>query len=468
MTHTTLRAATLSAAMLAPWCLVSCGMAPAEIDFGAELTRLTLERQPHDADAINGWPLLAEIARETKARIDAIDRREDEVEREADRSGEPLDDWNSADSLQVVCSGARSPRAASLLTEMLQAEEQAGTFDRLHAVHDAGYFCADYSLRLTGEASDSTDGGVAAASGMRVLSSACLAAMMRDLETGNDGAARQRLEDAFVIADAFGSQVSYFHWLFMPGVESRAMRSLIQMLWQLDRVPVEVAHAALSQASNEDRLRLDGVLAGYRLEAIEMRDLADELRKNGIPDEMMELPRPSLSREGLVRLVDEAYADAVRLQHEPPRQIRDEIKRLSGASEAWKKRDRYDEGWAVFFRSILQMGSQLAVELNGSAIVLEIALHAHRHGSPPATLDALELDVLSELPRDPFADDGRFVYIAGPTLRECRVYSVGLDGEDNGGVTHESGRHAALNPTGEGYDFMIWPPGCDRNEGAPE
>lgn len=215
-------------------------------------------------------------------------------------------------------------------------------------------------------------------------------------------------------------------------------------------------------------VELGVVLGGSRLEAIEVRDRADELRENDIPDEVMELPRSSLSRERMIRLVDEAYADSMRLQHEPPRVIREEIRRLRGSSQAWKDRDRYDEGWAAMFRGILEMSSQLAVDLRGSALALEIVLHAHRTGAPPASLDALDLEVLTEMPHDPYAADGRFVYCSGPTLRECRLYSVGLDGRDDGGVTHAKGRHAALNPTGAGHDFVIWPPACGGSNGSGE
>lgn len=198
-----------------------------EIDFGAELTRLTLERQPHDADAVNGWPMLAEIARGTRERVEAIDRREWEAERAAEEHGDSMGEWKSLRSLVFDCDNGLTAREAALRAEILRGEEQAGTFERLREVRAAEYFCADYTKRLTGDGNGDPNDGVRPAMDMRGLGDVCLAAMMQDLERGDERAALQRLEDAYLIARALGHQASFFHWLFMPAVEDRSMDTVL-------------------------------------------------------------------------------------------------------------------------------------------------------------------------------------------------------------------------------------------------
>jgi len=70
-------------------------------------------------------------------------------------------------------------------------------------------------------------------------------------------------------------------------------------------------------------------------------------------------------------------------------------------------------------------------------------------------LDALVPKYLSELPGDPYAADGRYRYIAGPTMRDVVVYSVGFDGEDNGGKVWPEHPDIGYRGEGKGYDAVV-------------
>jgi hypothetical protein len=93
-------------------------------------------------------------------------------------------------------------------------------------------------------------------------------------------------------------------------------------------------------------------------------------------------------------------------------------------------------------------------------------LYAADHGRVPDSLEALVPEYLPRVPTDALAPDGRFRYVQGETLAEVRLYSVGLDGQDDGGVMPVGGAHEALRPAGAGTDFVYWPYACGRGPSA--
>lgn len=70
---------------------------------------------------------------------------------------------------------------------------------------------------------------------------------------------------------------------------------------------------------------------------------------------------------------------------------------------------------------------------------LAVVVHEDRHGTPPASLDDLVTSgILDEVPRDPFACDGRLVYERNADAPlGYRLYSFGPDRTDNGGRFEE-------------------------------
>lgn len=111
----------------------------------------------------------------------------------------------------------------------------------------------------------------------------------------------------------------------------------------------------------------------------------------------------------------------------------------------------------------------MAVELNATRamfvksakIMLALEIYKRRHGAYPAVLDDLVPDVIEELPADPISGRG-FGYRALPERdaqgRAYLLYSIGYDGEDNGG--REGDQTAQLHvrrgePEGHGHDWVI-------------
>lgn len=68
-------------------------------------------------------------------------------------------------------------------------------------------------------------------------------------------------------------------------------------------------------------------------------------------------------------------------------------------------------------------------------LALAIEVYRHRHSRLPERLDDLVPGVLERLPRDPWAEDGRYRYrVTDASHLGYVLYGVGLNGEDNGGV----------------------------------
>lgn len=100
--------------------------------------------------------------------------------------------------------------------------------------------------------------------------------------------------------------------------------------------------------------------------------------------------------------------------------------------------------------------------VDGTRLRLAVEIFHVLHERYPATLDELVPGVLPALPRDFLAPDERFVYrVEGESFI---LYSVGLDGQDDGGVTGVAERNAALSSKAGGLDYVIHAP--PRSGGA--
>lgn len=103
------------------------------------------------------------------------------------------------------------------------------------------------------------------------------------------------------------------------------------------------------------------------------------------------------------------------------------------------------------------------VDLDGARLMLALEAERAAAGRYPESLDVLVPTVLKELPRDGYAPDGRYRYrrVEGGGTRAGKayvLYSVGFDGEDNGGKgPAEAEAVMALHPgeKGEGADYVV-------------
>ncbi len=84
-------------------------------------------------------------------------------------------------------------------------------------------------------------------------------------------------------------------------------------------------------------------------------------------------------------------------------------------------------------------------------LILELALRTFQleHGTPPDRLEQLTPEFLDELPRDPFASNGKSLrYIRSE--EGCVVYSIGADCKDDGGRPLVRDENGWTNPYGDG------------------
>ena len=96
----------------------------------------------------------------------------------------------------------------------------------------------------------------------------------------------------------------------------------------------------------------------------------------------------------------------------------------------------------------------------GTRLLLAIELHRVQTGAYPAALADLVPSILSGIPTDPFASDGRFIYTrvdptADPFGRSYLLYSVGHDGTDDGGQVIDDQPQNALERDHPGTDYVF-------------
>lgn len=102
------------------------------------------------------------------------------------------------------------------------------------------------------------------------------------------------------------------------------------------------------------------------------------------------------------------------------------------------------------------------IRLDLAAVKLEIAIERYRldTGGLPASLGELVPNYIAEIPRDVFAEGTpelvyRVLDEPDEKGRDYHLYSVGHDGEDNGGQEPEKSAAQALDPKFPGTDFML-------------
>lgn len=83
---------------------------------------------------------------------------------------------------------------------------------------------------------------------------------------------------------------------------------------------------------------------------------------------------------------------------------------------------------------VVDVRFRIACERRMAAIALAMALYRADHeGRSPGSLDALVPAYLPSLPPDPFAPGGKPFGYSGPAATQPFIYSIGLDGVDDGG-----------------------------------
>jgi hypothetical protein len=107
---------------------------------------------------------------------------------------------------------------------------------------------------------------------------------------------------------------------------------------------------------------------------------------------------------------------------------------------------------------------QVHAESHGVRLAIAVEAYRLKHGELPASLDVLVPEFIPALPVDPYAPDGRFRYQFHPVDPERRagfvIYSVGLDGVDDGGTFSDNfwgSRYDATSGQCTKCDLLIYP-----------
>lgn len=186
-----------------------------------------------------------------------------------------------------------------------------------------------------------------------------------------------------------------------------------------------------------------------------MSPAGEELRLEGVP--VIQMPLRHQTEAMGVELFKSLSKLMERPRHARPRHA-------DGAIDLQVKVPRayfFAAAFAVSKDSLTACNYHDTYQLRFRATRLIIALERCRlaHGRYPEKLDELVPEFLPGVPEDPYSAQG-FVYKRGddPAAKgSYTLYSVGDDGEDNGGQRAEH-EHDALVPAGKGTDFVFMPP----------
>lgn len=158
-------------------------------------------------------------------------------------------------------------------------------------------------------------------------------------------------------------------------------------------------------------------------------------------------------------VVDDTF-DVIRTYVDTPASARGSIPELPG--EVRNPFVRFDRTPATlltpaFSRVIASYESMLCC-YRGTLLRLAIEHWQATRGKPPETLDELAPTVLRAIPTDPMSDQG-FIYKPAQASNDYTLYSVGLDGVDNGARPYPESPHVALSQrAGRGYDYIFHAP----------
>ena len=322
---------------------------------------------------------------------------------------------------------------------------------------------------------------------LRDLALARVASMHLALEDGDDDEAVRAFDQTLIIARALTHQPVTIELLFGNAVASLALNSLREEM--VARKFDEVLYRRLLDRLNDQRPLGEVVLAleGQRCLLLDMiqRTHTDDGKGGGrllvtAAAQLTQLrsgtggsnSRPSiLNLTGLLAVGRREITDAGNTFY-------DAVIAQSRMSQADREADPFDAPAYVkglgrryhvlglmltAIDRLVAQGDIQACVTNGTILHLAIEGFAAQNGRHPSTLDELVGDWLDEIPPDPYAPSG-FVYrlIAGdPHGREYLLYSVGADGNDDGGTVAYGESIRALRPDAQGLDFIL-------NEPRPE
>lgn len=150
------------------------------------------------------------------------------------------------------------------------------------------------------------------------------------------------------------------------------------------------------------------------------------------------------------------------------------LEREQGFAEIEAAAQRLPKGVALHavtdsYRRAARNRDGLITDTRLTQLLLAVELHRARRGSLPDSLDQLVPGILEEVPADLFDPEGGFRYRVTDDGADYLLYSIGFDGQDDGGATATEADHQALMGDCSGCDYVIHggPSSDDEAESEP-
>ena len=117
---------------------------------------------------------------------------------------------------------------------------------------------------------------------------------------------------------------------------------------------------------------------------------------------------------------------------------------------------------AAYGARAVRSAATMECERKGMVLMLLVEAYRARHGAAPESLDDLVPEYLEAVPIDPASGKGYGYRLLAddPYGRTYLLYSLGVDGEDNGG--HEEAMKRWYDPSDAGVDHVINKPRATR------
>ena len=283
--------------------------------------------------------------------------------------------------------------------------------------------------------------------GVRALARLLVVRLRAAFEAGDQGEVLASVDDTRTLARLVGSEPILIRRLIAQAVvallDEEVCRALDERL-----VPTAMAVQLIARLEPWPLPTLDYTLAGEAL-----------VSKEALAAKFGDTRIKALNRSYQTRLLDAAFGQ-VRAVADKPIPERGPIPDFNGGRLS--RLERLDQGPAMMLMPVFGMAvasnDALQCTSNGTRLRLAIEQWRGMHGHLPAKLEDLVPEVLSALPADPFRADG-FLYRVEPGGQDYVLYTVGLDGTDDGGKPHSDQPRAALSKTSaRGTDYVFHAP----------
>lgn len=433
--------------------LASCGRndpVPLSADaYRSQLQAMAEEGQPEGA---NGWPLILDAVARSRSVIDHALHAWEAAG--SDRDREPV---TALDGVRFgPLDNPRNKVAADLLGDFIEG----GVFEMIDRAGD----CPRFVEPLAKDPWSDDPEGLREGAKVLFLGTSCASAMRLASGAENTDGAVYSLRRGLTLARACGWQVDSLTRTRAIAIAAVMLREVRQELMEST---YDTETCARLQAVIDKQLPMAPVARCVRAIPVEERWAAAADRSK-----FREHAGGTVTQtlETIDGMCDSALAELAKPSAERGREGAGYSERVVAAGVAGKrsgsKEDSEEavkemplvEHVAGALRTMLDMDVGLQADLGATRVMLCLEMYRHRHGSYPATLEALVPEFMDYLPVDP-SNGGSFIYklVKGDASgRPYLLYSAGPDGHDDGCDVAPLDAFAlglANVPAGHDYDF---------------